>query len=138
MKKSTVIRSQSITFALVFLILAISSVVSTINGWFNSVDVRGWWPFGITIYLLVDFIYALVFSALTHARRQSSFFFAVAYNTTLGALLVVHSILFYATKPGSGHWEEFIHSSYTLYGAYGVFLTGAAIWSLTRRTSAAE
>jgi len=138
MKKNTVSRPQGITFALVFLILAISSAVSTIIGWFNSVDVKGWWPLGITIYFLVDFIYALVFAALTHARRRSSFFFVVAYNTTLGVLLVVHSILFYATKISDGRWEEFIHSSYTLYGAYGAFLTGAAIWSLTRRTSAAE
>jgi hypothetical protein len=129
----TVIPARRNTLAVVFGILAIATLIATIIGWFRSIDVRGWWPVGILIHLLVDFVYAFAFVALTRSARPISLLFVAGYNAALGFLVVVHSVLFYSTKPGDGGWQKLIHSDSTLIGAYGVFLLGAAVLALSWR-----
>lgn len=125
------------SFAVVFLILAASSALSTVIGWFNSVDVKGWWPFVIAFSLFLDCIYSLIFAALSRLGRPFGLRFVIVYNAALGLLLVVQTILFYTTKAGTidslSYFLQQARSSSSVYGLYGLFLLCTAALALTRR-----
>jgi hypothetical protein len=138
--------TRSGSFAVVFLILGAASAVSTVVGWFNSVDVKGWWPLGIAVYLLFDCVYALLFVAIAQRGRPFGWPLVISYNAALGVALVVASFLFY-TKFGTVNWlfansgnlalslhlHSVIHSKANQVGLYALFLLVAAILAVVRR-----
>lgn len=131
------------SFAVVFLILATSTAISTVYGWFNSVDVRGWWLFGLAIFLFVDCIYSLIFVAISRFGRPFGWRFVVVYNAALGLLIVCQHVLFYtkvtASPLGGTLWwlslslQRAARSNSSFYGLYGMFLLFAAVLALSRR-----
>lgn len=125
------------SFAVVFLILAASSALSTVIGWFNSVDVKGWWPFVMAVSLFLDCIYSLIFVALSRLGRPFGLRFVIGYNAALGLLLVVQDILFYTTKAGTiDSLSYFLHQARSfsgVFGFHGLFLLCTAVLALTRR-----
>lgn len=131
------------SLAVVFLILATASGISTVYGWFHSVDVRGWWPLVLAISLFIDCIYSLVFVAISRFGRPFGWRFVVVYNAALGLLIVGQHVLFYAKVTGSPLggplWrlslslQRAARSDSSFYALYAVFLLFAAMLARTRR-----
>ncbi|MDD5334604.1 MAG: hypothetical protein PHS32_12765 [Rhodoferax sp.] len=125
------------SFAVVFLILAASSALSTVIGWFNSVDVKGWWPFVMAVSLFLDCVYSLIFVALSRLGRPFGLRFVIVYNAALGLLVVVQTILFYTSKAGTidsrSYFLQLARSDSCVPGLYGLFLLCTAVLALTRR-----
>jgi hypothetical protein len=126
------------SFAVVFLILALSSASATGIGWVHSVDVRGSWPLIITLYLFLNCVYALIFVALAQFRRPFNLSFVISYNVALGLLVVLQPAVFYKSKTGAIPWlssevQTAFHSSVSIYVVYALFLLGTAVLALIRR-----
>ena len=119
--------------ALTSLILTVSNGLSTLIGWFNSVDVRGWWPISLSLQIAIGFVYAALFAAIVKRTHILSFKFNAIYNSILGLILVLHSYLFYAIKidwsevgPGGTKqlvlMQKIIYSDLTPWAIYVFFL----------------
>jgi hypothetical protein len=132
--------SMKTTFFLVFAILAASNVLSVIIGWFSSVDVKGWWPVILPVYLLISCIYALAFSFIARIGSRFSLRFSALFNLVLAALLLGQSALFYsiyidwlAVNDGRATltlFQRIVRSDMTTYALHGVFLGAALICAL--------
>lgn len=121
----------------VFAILSLANTFGLLLGWFNSVDVKGGWPFALLLYSVVSMLYASAFSKLMTLYGRSHVWFIFTYNLTLASLLFIKSYLFYAIeidwlKVNSGEMElsffqSIVYGDSSLYVLYGVFLFGSVI-----------
>lgn len=124
-------------FVLVAFILGISSGLSTLVGWFNSVDVKGWWPLSLAFQIGVGCIYAAVFAATMKFSRTTSLKFVVIYNSILGLVLFLFYYLFYrietdwlAINTGAKKLnllQKILFSDLTYWTIYLLFLLGAFV-----------
>jgi hypothetical protein len=98
-------------------------------------DLRSYWPLFLLIILVVAFLHALLFSAITQAYVGSKKRFAVAFNAGFVALLLLKSVLYNTFKVdwsavNSGQLQltslqKVLHSALTFWVMYGIFLASA-------------
>jgi hypothetical protein len=134
------------TFAVVLGILAISNVLSTIFGWFRSVDVKGWWPVILAFELVISCAYAWAYSFIARKGRSFSRRFSVFYTLALSGCLLVHTALYYLARPdwlavNNGLatltlFQRVVFNPYTELAIYGLFLGLATIRALRSRQPA--
>ena len=135
----------SITAA-VFGLLALSGLLELLIGWTHTSDVRAWWPFLVALDLVIVLVYAALFAAAMRVARIRSFLFMVIYNVILGAMLLIHTTLFYTIKvdrlgvnDGSVQLtilERVVFSQVTHVAIFLAFLAGAWIIASTARLKA--
>ncbi len=121
----------------VFALLFLANAFGLLLGWFHSVDVKGWWPFALVLFAIVSLLYATAFSKIMTESGRSHIWFISTYNLTLASLLFLKAYLFYTIeidwlKVNSGEielsfFQSTVHSDFTFYILYGVFLLGAVI-----------
>lgn len=92
----------------------------------------------MAFFLFLDCVYGLIFVAIAQLGWPFGWRFVIGYNAALGLLLVIQSLLFFTIKVGSTGWvsysiQKVVHSDSSVYGTYGLFLLGAAVWALVRR-----
>ena len=124
-----------------FAILAFADGLSTMIGWFHSVDVKGWWPLGLAISLAISYAYAWAYSFVNTFKRWQS----VAFNLALAIILTAHTCLYYRAqpdwltaqngRPAMALVQAVVANPYSIYFIYGFFLALAALCGLQKRLS---
>lgn len=79
----------------IFVILAVSSALSALMASKMSVD-GGKWPLALTLYILIDAVYAGALLLAAGWTRYQNLGFAVVVNAILALVLLLRSYLFYA------------------------------------------
>lgn len=124
-------------------VLAVFSVITTLYGWFQSTDVRGWWPVILLLWFLLTWVYALAYALLVNHHRLIQPSFLIQYHAALGAVLFANAYLYFVididwTAVNSGLAQlsviqEIVTSHKTFYAVHLLFLGVAVIWSYVGR-----
>ncbi|MBK9394383.1 MAG: hypothetical protein IPN40_11010 [Uliginosibacterium sp.] len=124
-----------------FAILAFADGLSTLIGWFHSVDAKGWWPVGLIASLAISYAYALAFSFVNTFKRWQS----AAFNLALAAILTAHACLYYRAHPDwltaqSGRpvmtlVHAVVANPYSIFFIHGFFLALATLCAFQKRLS---
>lgn len=132
--------------ALILAVLSIFNGVSILYGWFQSVDVKAWWPVLLVWQFLIAYVYAVAFVFLVRDPALTRPVFLILYHAILGTLLLLHAYLYYALKVdwlavNNGHarldmLQKLVYSGVTGYAIYTLFLIGAALASYANRFNA--
>jgi hypothetical protein len=125
---------------IVFTILTLSNSLQLLIEWSYSIDARGWWLMSLFVTSMISFIYAFAFSAIIKATCYNNLRFAITYNVFLALVLLLHAYLYYTInidwsainsgteKPNT--FDIMIHSDFTPFGIYCVFLFGTILTKL--------
>lgn len=124
-------------FCIVLVICLLTNILCTAIGWFESVDVKGWWPLGLALYFLISVLYATSFSWIDRRFGRITLKFSLIHSFFLSTTLLIHTALYYFAKPD---WaavhngtttltvlQRAVFSDYSIYAIYGGFLILAAL-----------
>jgi hypothetical protein len=131
------------TFAVVLGLLAVSNILSTVFGWFNSVDVKGWWPVVFALEMIVSCAYALAYAFIARTGAPFSLRFSIGYTLALSGCILAHTALYFLVRPdwlavNTGvatltPFQQIVFGRYTVFAMYGIFLGMAAFRALRLR-----
>ncbi|SJM92146.1 membrane hypothetical protein [Crenothrix polyspora] len=128
---------------LVFGLLILSNSLVLWVGWvwFYNSDMKVWWLVNLLFYVVIDLVYAVVFTTAIRAARYVNIKGVFIYNALLAVLLFLNgycgyyyrnkidSLAVYSGNVKVTVFQEIILSNTVWMWLYGVFLSGAiALW----------
>jgi hypothetical protein len=136
-------KSRPARASVIMVVLTVFSALTTLYGWFQSTDVRGWWPVILLLWFLVTWVYAVAYALFVNHHRLIQPSFLIQYHAALGAVLFVNTYLHYmididwaAVNSGLAQLsviQEIVTSHKTFYAIHLLFLGAAVIWSYAGR-----
>jgi len=136
-------KSRPARAGIIMVVLTVFSALNTLYGWFQSTDVKGWWPLILLLWFVVTWVYAVAYALLVSHHRLIQPAFLIQYHCALGAVLFLNTYLYYAIDVNWGAVnsglaqlttiQKIVTSHKTLYVIHLLFLGVAVIWSLVER-----
>lgn len=131
-----------VSFFNIFCILFLSIVINITIGYFQSVDVRGWWPIIVFLWTLIYSIYIIIFLAIDTIQPTSKKYHII-FHFILSTIMIAHTILYFTLKIDwiaiNTHTKQLtllqtiIFSNMTPYAILTSFLLFHSIYTLSNR-----